>query len=93
MPRPAPVQRPTPDPDPPAPPPPLPVATPHVSGAAALYAAKWLRIKGSVPTASQIKQAILQSATPTASLNGRCVSNGRLNVAGLLELDPSTLTP
>lgn len=53
------------------------MATPHVSGAAALYAA---RNPGA--SAVQIKNAILSSATPTASLNGRVLTNGRLNVSG-----------
>jgi subtilisin family serine protease len=53
------------------------MATPHVSGAAALYAAR-----NPNATAAQIKSAILGSATATASLNGRVVTNGRLNVAG-----------
>jgi hypothetical protein len=33
-------------------------------------------------SASVIKSAILAAATPTASLNGKCVSGGRLNVSG-----------
>jgi subtilisin family serine protease len=53
------------------------MATPHVTGAAALYAATH---PGA--TAAQIKAAILGSAAPTASLAGRTVSGGRLNVAG-----------
>ena len=53
------------------------MATPHVTGAAALYAAYH---PGS--TAAQIKSAILSSAVPTASLNGKCVTGGRLNVSG-----------
>jgi len=53
------------------------MATPHVSGAAALYASTQLN-----PTAQQIKTAILGSATPTASLSGRTVTGGRLNVSG-----------
>lgn len=53
------------------------MATPHVSGAAALYAA---RHPGS--NAAQIKSAILGSATPTASCNGKVATNGRLNVSG-----------
>ncbi len=53
------------------------MATPHVSGAAALYAAYH---PGS--TAAQIKSAILGSATPTASLAGRTLTGGRLNVSG-----------
>ena len=53
------------------------MATPHVSGAAALY-------KASNPTASAatVKNALLSSAVPTASCNGKVVSNGRLNVSG-----------
>jgi subtilisin family serine protease len=55
------------------------MATPHVTGGAALYAAL---NPGS--TAAQIKTAILNSgvATPTPSCNGKVVTNGRLNVAG-----------
>jgi subtilisin family serine protease len=53
------------------------MATPHVSGGAALYAASH---PGA--TAAQIKAAILGSAVPTASLNGKCVTGGRLNVSG-----------
>lgn len=53
------------------------MATPHVTGAAALYAATH---PGA--TAATIKAAILNSATPTPSLNGKCVTGGRLNVSG-----------
>jgi subtilisin family serine protease len=53
------------------------MATPHVSGAAALYAAYH---PGS--SAAQIKAAILGSTTPTPSLNGKTVTGGRLNVSG-----------
>ena len=53
------------------------MATPHVTGAAALYAA---RHPGS--SAAQIKGAILGSTVPTASLAGRTVTGGRLNVSG-----------
>src|SRR3954451_9725409 len=53
------------------------MATPHVTGAAALY-------KSTHPTATaaQIKSAILSSTTPTASLSGKTVTGGRLNAAG-----------
>jgi subtilisin family serine protease len=53
------------------------MATPHVAGAAALYAS----INPSA-SAAQIKNAIMSSATPTASLSGKVVTNGRLNVSG-----------
>jgi subtilisin family serine protease len=53
------------------------MATPHVTGAAALYAS--LNPNAS---AAQIKAAILSSATPTASLAGKTVTGGRLNVSG-----------
>jgi subtilisin family serine protease len=53
------------------------MATPHVTGAAALYASTHPNA-----TAAQIKAAILASATPTASMAGRCVTGGRLNVGG-----------
>jgi subtilisin family serine protease len=53
------------------------MATPHVTGGVALYAASH---PGS--TAATIKSAILSSAVPTASLSGKCVTGGRLNVSG-----------
>ena len=53
------------------------MATPHVTGAAALYASTH---PGS--SAAQIKAAILGSAVPTASLSGKTVTGGRLNVSG-----------
>lgn len=52
------------------------MATPHVTGAAALYAATH---PGA--TAAQIKSAILSNAVPTASMTGRCVTGGRLDVS------------
>jgi subtilisin family serine protease len=52
------------------------MAAPHVTGAAALYASTH---PGA--TAKEIKTAILGSVIPTASLNGKCVTGGRLNVA------------
>ena len=53
------------------------MATPHVTGAVALYKS----INPSA-TAAQIKAAILGSTTPTASLAGKTVTGGRLNVSG-----------
>ena len=53
------------------------MATPHVTGGAALYASTH---PGA--TAAAIRSAILASAVPTASMSGRCVTGGRLNVSG-----------
>jgi subtilisin family serine protease len=53
------------------------MATPHVTGAVALYASI-----NPGATAAQIKSAILNAATATSSLSGKCVTGGRLNVAG-----------
>jgi subtilisin family serine protease len=53
------------------------MATPHVTGGAALYAAS---NPGS--SAAQIRNAIMSSAVPTASLSGITVTGGRLNVSG-----------
>lgn len=52
------------------------MATPHVTGAAALYKA---RNPGA--TASQIKAALL-NGTPTPSLSGKTVTGDRLNING-----------
>ena len=53
------------------------MATPHVTGAAALY-------QSSHPgaTAADIKAAILGSTVPTPSLSGKTVTGGRLNASG-----------
>jgi subtilisin family serine protease len=53
------------------------MATPHVSGACALYASTH---PGS--NAAAIKSGILNSAVATSSLSGKCVTGGRLNVSG-----------
>lgn len=53
------------------------MATPHVTGAAALYASTWPDA-----TAAQIKAAILGAAVPTTSLVGKTVTGRRLNVSG-----------
>ena len=55
------------------------MATPHVTGAVALY-------KSVHPGASaaDIKKAILDSAVPTASVVGKCVTGGRLDVNAAL---------
>ena len=53
------------------------MATPHVTGAAALY-----KSSHSAATAADVKAAILGSAVPTPSLSGKVVTGGRLNVSG-----------
>lgn len=53
------------------------MATPHVSGAIALYAAG-----NPGQSAAQIKSAILGSTTPTPSLQGKVLTGGRLNASG-----------
>ena len=53
------------------------MATPHVSGAAALYKAH-----NPSATAAQIKAALLGSATATPACAGKVVTGGRLNVSG-----------
>lgn len=56
------------------------MATPHVTGAAALYAAK-----NPTATAAQIKAAILNNTIATTSLSGKTVTGGRLNVSGFCQ--------
>lgn len=51
------------------------MATPHVTGAAALFASL-----NPTATAAQIKAAILGRAIPTPGLTGKCVTGGRLNL-------------
>jgi len=53
------------------------MATPHVAGAVALYAA------ASAVSGAEIKAALLASAAPTASLAGKSVSGGRLDLSSL----------
>jgi thermitase len=55
------------------------MATPHVTGAAALYAS----VKPGA-TAAQIRNAILSSAVPTTSLNNITVTGGRLDANAAL---------
>ncbi len=51
------------------------MATPHVTGAVALYASKY-----STSNAAQRREAILRSAIPTSSLTGITSTGGRLSV-------------
>jgi subtilisin family serine protease len=59
------------------------MATPHVTGAAALYAA----MNPGSPAAS-IRAAILGTTAFTSSLNGITVTNGRLNIGNFLAPPP-----
>ena len=52
------------------------MATPHVAGAAALYASL-----NPCAKAAQIKSAILSNAVPTASLTAKTITGGRLDVS------------
>lgn len=58
------------------------MATPHVTGAVALYASTL----SSPVSGNTIRQAILNAATPTASLAGKTVTGGRLNAYAALNL-------
>ncbi|MEQ1896439.1 MAG: S8 family serine peptidase [Vicinamibacterales bacterium] len=64
------------------------MATPHVTGAAALY-----RSVNPSATAAQIRSAILATVTPTAALSGMVATGGRLNVCGLLGVAGCTPPP
>src|SRR5205823_6611060 len=61
------------------------MATPHVTGATALYASSHQAAK-----ALDIKNAILDSAraTPTSSLAGKTVTGGRLNLSDIIAPPP-----
>ncbi|MFM8380313.1 MAG: S8 family serine peptidase [Planctomycetia bacterium] len=60
------------------------MATPHVTGTVALYAAAFPNA-----SAADIRQAILSTATPTSSLAGRTATGGRLNAAAALNAAPA----
>jgi subtilisin family serine protease len=64
------------------------MATPHVSGACALVWSMYPHLK-----ASQVKQIILDSADKLDSLDGLCVTEGRLNLyQALLHAHPLLIT-
>jgi subtilisin family serine protease len=62
------------------------MATPHVSGAAALMAATW-GLRGAA-----LKAALLNAVTPTPSLAGKTATGGRLDVS-LVAPGPDVTTP
>ena len=55
------------------------MATPHVTGAVALYASA-----NPTATAAQIRTALLGSTTATPSLSGKTVTGGRLDISTLM---------
>jgi Ca2+-binding RTX toxin-like protein len=59
------------------------MATPHVTGAIALYASLFPNA-----TSAQIREALLRSATFTASFNDLVASDGRLNIPAMLAIAP-----
>ena len=59
------------------------MATPHVTGSVALYASAY-----PAATAMDVRAAILNSARPTASVSGKTVTGGRLDVASALNASP-----
>lgn len=64
------------------------MATPHVSGAIAVYAAAF-----PAATASEIRTAILTAAKPTTSLTGITVTGGRLSLEGVFGAPPPPSDP
>ena len=62
------------------------MATPHVTGAAALYASQYIDATTHkvTKTAAEIKQQILNTVTATPALSGKVLTGGRLNVCALV---------
>lgn len=56
------------------------MAAPHVAGAAALYMSHYPNA-----TYRQVKDAIIRSAKPISAMQGKAVSNGKLNVESLMK--------
>ncbi len=64
------------------------MATPHVTGAAVLYAAA-----NPNATAAEIRAALLGSAAATASMQGADATGGRLDIGALMATTPGTTPP
>lgn len=64
------------------------MATPHVTGAAALYAAEHPNA-----SAAEIRAALLSSAAATPSLGGLVATGGRLDIGALMDTSPTLPTP
>lgn len=61
------------------------MATPHVSGALALYAAAHPDLN-----AAQLREVLLASAAPTVSLTGKMATGGRVDADVMFDIVPST---
>lgn len=59
------------------------MATPHVTGSAALYAAAY-----PAASAKQVRDAMLSTARPTSSLTRKTATGGRLDVGALVQKAP-----
>ena len=59
------------------------MATPHVTGAVAMYRSKYPNA-----TVTQVVNAINISTIPTVSMNGKTISNGRLDVSKFIATTP-----
>ena len=64
------------------------MATPHVTGAVALYAAEHPNA-----SAAEIRAALLSSAAATPSLGGLVATGGRLDIGALMDTSPILPTP
>jgi len=64
------------------------MATPHVTGAVALYAAEHPDA-----TAAEIRAALLSSAAATPSLGGMTLTGGRLDIGAFLDATPDLPAP
>jgi subtilisin family serine protease len=64
------------------------MATPHVTGAVALYAAE-----NPDASAAEIRAALLGSAAATPSLGGMVATGGRLDIGALMDTSPTLPTP
>ena len=65
------------------------MATPHVAGAAALILA---HAEHQTKSAAEVKNLLMQKARPLASLSGKCVTGGTLDI-GFLGSDPPPRLP
>jgi subtilisin family serine protease len=65
------------------------MATPHVTGAIALYASTYNLVPATKADALSIRNMVLQSTRKTTSMEGRCSSKGRLDINRLIKKDIS----